>query len=134
MAGRVRMPCTPEFERELLERTHFLRESGDREAAFYEFFHPHVLEPLSEGELTRCLRALADRAGQTGDAVKTILEQEPGRVRALYSLTGGNPRVLAMTYQLLERRETSDVFADLEALLDKVSPYYKARVEEYATA
>ena len=38
-----------------------------------------------------------------------------------------------MTYQLLERRETSDVFADLEALLDKVSPYYKARVEEYAT-
>jgi tetratricopeptide (TPR) repeat protein len=113
--------------------THFLRESGDREAAFYEFFHPHVLEPLSESELTRCLRALADRAGQTGDAVKTILEQEPGRVRALYALTGGNPRVLAMTYQLLERRETSDVFADLEALLDKVSPYYKARVEEYAT-
>ena len=28
--------------------TRFLRESGDREAAFYEFFHPHVLEPLSE--------------------------------------------------------------------------------------
>ena len=39
-----------------------------------------------------------------------------------------------MTYQLLERRETSDVFADLEALLDKVSPYYKARVEDYVTA
>jgi tetratricopeptide (TPR) repeat protein len=113
--------------------THFLRESGDREAAFYEFFHPHVLETLSESELTRCLRALADRAGQTGDAVKTILQQEPGRVRALYALTGGNPRVLAMTYQLLERRETAEVFADLEALLDKVSPYYKARVEEYAT-
>ena len=113
--------------------THFLRESGDREAAFYEFFHPHVLEPLSESELTHCLRALADRAGQMGDVVKTILEQEPGRVRALYALTGGNPRVLAMTYQLLERRETADVFADLEALLDKVSPYYKARVEDYAT-
>ena len=114
--------------------THFLRESSDREAAFYEFFHPHVLEPLEEAELTRCLRALADRAGEAGDAVKSILEQEPGRIRALYGLTGGNPRVLVMTYQLLERRKTSDVFADLEALLDKVSPYYKARVEDYVTA
>ncbi|MGA2045233.1 MAG: AAA family ATPase, partial [Roseiarcus sp.] len=114
--------------------THFLKESGDRDAAFYEFFHPHLLEPLDEGELTRCLRALADRAGEAGQPVRTILETEPGRLRALYALTGGNPRVLTMIYQLLERRETGDVFADLEALLDKVSPYYKARVEEYATA
>ncbi|MGA2045182.1 MAG: hypothetical protein ABSG83_17650, partial [Roseiarcus sp.] len=94
----------------------------------------HLLEPLDEGELTRCLRALADRAGEAGEPVRTILETEPGRLRALYALTGGNPRVLTMIYQLLERRESGDVFADLEALLDKVSPYYKARVEDYATA
>ena len=113
--------------------THFLEQSGDREAAFYEFFHPHVLDPLSESEMTRCLRALADRGGEAGAAVKTVLDDEPGRLRALFELTGGNPRVLVLIYQLLERRESGDVFADLEALLDQVSPYYKARVEEYAT-
>ena len=114
--------------------THFLTQSGDRDAAFYEFFHPHVLEPLSEVELMRCMRALADRRKDAGEPVLQILAREPERLRALYDLTGGNPRVLALIYQLLERRETGDVFADLEALLDQVSPYYKARVEEYATA
>ncbi len=114
--------------------THFLAQSGDREAAFYEFFHPHMLEPLSEAELMRCIRALADLRGEAGAPIRQILEHEPERLRTLYDLTGGNPRVLALIYQLLERRESGDVFADLEALLDQVSPYYKARVEEYATA
>ena len=113
--------------------THFLKESGDRDAAFYEFFHPRLLDPLDESEFDRCLRALADRAGEAGEPVRAILETEPGRLRALYALTGGNPRVLTMIYQLLERRESGDVFADLEALLDQVTPYYKALVEDYAT-
>ena len=80
------------------------------------------------------MRALADRRGEAGEPVRQILAREPERLRTLYDLTGGNPRVLALIYQLLERRETGDVFADLEALLDLVSPYYKARVEDYATA
>jgi tetratricopeptide (TPR) repeat protein len=114
--------------------THFLTQSGDREATFYEFFHPHVLEPLTEAELMQCIRALAELRGDAGEPIRQILKREPERLRTLYDLTGGNPRVLALIYQLLERRESGDVFADLEALLDQVSPYYKARVEEYATA
>ena len=113
--------------------THLLKQSGDREAAFYEFFHPVMLEPLSEAELMQCMRQRADQRGEAGEPVRQILAREPERLRALYGLTGGNPRVLAFVYQLLERRESSEVFADLEALLDQVSPYYKARVEEYAT-
>src|SRR5262249_15141854 len=45
--------------------------------------------------------------------------------------TGGNPRVLALIYQLLERSESDSVFSDLEVLLDQLTPFYKARVEEY---
>jgi tetratricopeptide (TPR) repeat protein len=41
--------------------------------------------------------------------------------------------VLALIYRLLERAESDTVFADLEILLDQVTPYYKARVEEYQT-
>ena len=55
----------------------FLKESSNRDAAFYEFFHPHVLEPVDERELMTCLRALADRAGEAGDAVKVVLEARP---------------------------------------------------------
>ncbi|MBI5313148.1 MAG: AAA family ATPase [Methylocystis sp.] len=114
--------------------THFLAQSGDRGAPFYEFFHPHILEPLGEKELLACLRALAGARGEKGAAVFALLAKEPERALALYALTGGNPRILALIYQLLERADSHEIFADLEALLDQVTPFYKARVEEYTGA
>ena len=113
--------------------TSFLATSGDRQGAFYEFFHPHVLEPLSEAELMRCMRALADLRGPLGEPVRRLLKNEPERLRTLYALTGGNPRVLALIYRIIERGGGDTTFADLEALLEEVTPYYKARVEEYTT-
>jgi tetratricopeptide (TPR) repeat protein len=113
--------------------TQHLQQASDRTAPFYEFFHPHVLEPLSEKELLACMDALAVRRGAAGQPVRAILSRQPERIRTLYALTGGNPRVLALIYQVLERSETDTIFADLEALLDQVTPFYKARVEEYSS-
>ena len=110
-----------------------LQQGADRSAPFYEFFFPHFLDALSELELLVCLRALADRQGDPGMRVKKILNDEPGRIKTLYNLTGGNPRVLNLIYLILERSETESIFADLEALLDQVTPFYKARIEEYQT-
>jgi tetratricopeptide (TPR) repeat protein len=110
---------------------HFLEQGGDRNAPFYEFFHPHILEPLSEAELLSCLRTLASLRKEAGAPVLVILDRELERLRTLFTLTGGNPRVLVLIYQLLERAESATIFADLEALLEQVTPYYKARIEEY---
>lgn len=107
-----------------------LRQSGDAQAAFYEFFRVDVLEPLSPEELLRCLRRLAAARGAAGTPVLAVLDREPERLRVLHTLTGGNPRILTLIYQLLERAESETVFADLEALLDQLTPLYKARVEE----
>jgi len=109
-------------------------QSGDRDAPFYEFFNPHILEPLSETELLACLRALAAARGEKGAPVLELLARAPERALTLYALSGGNPRVLALIYQLLERADSHEIFADLEALLDQVTPFYKARVEEYSGA
>ncbi|ABD87348.1 AAA family ATPase [Rhodopseudomonas palustris] len=113
--------------------TQLLRQSGERDAAFYEFFHPHMLDPLSEAELLQCMNRLAQARGEAGKAVSEILAREPERIRTLHTLTGGNPRVLTLVYQLLERSESDTVFSDLEVLLDQLTPFYKARVEEYQT-
>ncbi|HEY0328787.1 MAG TPA: tetratricopeptide repeat protein [Rhodopseudomonas sp.] len=113
--------------------TQLLRQSGERDAAFYEFFHPHMLDPLSEAELLQCMNRLAQARGESGKAVSEILTREPERIRTLHTLTGGNPRVLTLVYQLLERSESDTVFSDLEVLLDQLTPFYKARVEEYQT-
>lgn len=111
--------------------TKLLEQGGDRDAPFYEFFYPHFLEPLSEAELLSCMYTLAEARAEAGAHVTQILAREPERAKTLYALTGGNPRVLALIYQVLERTETDHIFADLEALLDQVTPYYKARIEEY---
>jgi hypothetical protein len=113
--------------------TQVLKDSADREAAFYEFFQPHHLEPLSQSETEACMRALAERRGAHGKPVLDVLARQPERLRTLHVLTGGNPRVLALVYRLLESAETDKAMADLEVLLDQVTPYYKARIEEYPT-
>jgi tetratricopeptide (TPR) repeat protein len=113
--------------------TQMLSQSADRGAAFYEFFHPHVLDPLSEAELLQCMSRLAEARGEAGKPVREVLAAEPERIRTLHTLTGGNPRVLTLVYQLLERTESDTVFSDLEVLLDQLTPFYKARVEEYQT-
>jgi tetratricopeptide (TPR) repeat protein len=113
--------------------TALLTQGANRDAPFYEFFHPHMLEPLTEHELLACLNALATKRGKAGAPVKAVLAREPERVRALYVLTGGNPRILGLVYSLLEQADSAEIFADLEALLDQVTPFYKARIEEYQT-
>ncbi|TAD92377.1 MAG: ArsR family transcriptional regulator, partial [Alphaproteobacteria bacterium] len=114
--------------------THPLALSADRNNAFYEFFHPHYLHPLSQAETEQCLRTLAIKRGDAGKPVLQVLGSAPARVRTLHRLTGGNPRVLALIYRLLESAETDAAMGDLEALLDQVTPYYKSRIEEYQTA
>lgn len=109
------------------------RQSGDQHAAFYEFFRFDALEPLTMPEVMTCLRSLAVNRGEIGKPVLEILQHKPERLRVLHSLTGGNPRILALLYQLLERAESETVFEDLEGLLDQLTPLYKARVEELRT-
>ena len=113
--------------------TQALKESANRDAAFYEFFQPYYLEPLELKETETCMRALASQRGEVGRRVLHVMHTDPARLRVLHRLTGGNPRVLALTYRLLETEDSRSAMVDLERLLDEVTPYYKARVEEYQT-
>jgi tetratricopeptide (TPR) repeat protein len=110
----------------------WLEATEEKNAAFYDFFQVTVLEPLAAGELIRCLGRLAALRGEPGRAVQALLATDPGRIRALHDLTGGNPRTLTLLYLLLETDTGGDVLSDLERLLDQVSVLYKARVEDLA--
>ena len=112
--------------------TGWLEATEDKAAAFYDFFQVTLLEPLSADELLQCLRRLAQQRGEPGRAVLGLLAADPGRIRALYDLTGGNPRTLTLLYLLLETDTGGDVLTDLDRLLDQVSVLYKARVEDLA--
>jgi tetratricopeptide (TPR) repeat protein/DNA-binding MarR family transcriptional regulator len=103
-------------------------QSQDYGAAFYDHFKVHYLRPLDESEMRTLLVHLAD-AAQREDVRQRVL-QHPGRLTVLRQLTGGNPRTALTLFFLYAEDFAPSVFGDLEGLLDRVTPLYKARFEE----
>jgi tetratricopeptide (TPR) repeat protein len=102
----------------------------DQAAAFYEFFRIQPLEKLNDQEVFSCLRNLAVHRGPAGRPVLTLLDKDPGRVAALNTMAGGNPRTLSVLYGVLESHKSADVLSQLNAMLDTFTGWYQARTEE----
>lgn len=106
----------------------FLEEAHDDQSAFYDFFNVHELGALDEEEAKRMMLRLTERSGSA--RVAEVLEREPGRFKALLLLSGGTPRTLMMLHGILTEGSTTRAEEDLEAMLDQVTPYYKARFDD----
>jgi hypothetical protein len=106
----------------------FLEQAIDYASPFYDFFAVHELGPLSEEEARRLVLALARRAGTTN--VAEVFDRDPGRFKALYVLTGGTPRTLALLHTVLALEQGDRIERDLDGLLDQLTPYYKARFDD----
>ncbi|WP_027186499.1 tetratricopeptide repeat protein [Desulfovibrio inopinatus] len=108
-----------------------LRLSGpftSQDNAFYSFFLPHRLGKLSLDDAHNIFDHLARQCGDT--TLHDRLRKQPGRIRALYELTGGNPRAIHLIFELLRQGPGSQAIDDFERLLDLTTPYYKARFED----
>lgn len=102
----------------------------DRQAAFFDFFRIHTLDRLSDTEVMHCLRRMATRRGEAGRVVLNLLDRDPGRIVALNTLAGGNPRTLSVLYSVLESHLSTDILSQLSAMLDTFTGWYQARTEE----
>jgi hypothetical protein len=111
--------------------TMFLQESLVYESPFYDFFNVHELGPLLEDEARKLVVEFARLAN--APEVETIVTTDPGRFKALYVLTGGMPRTLALLHGILVAGKSARVEDDLEGLLDHLTPYYKARFDDLPT-
>ncbi len=108
----------------------FPDELNDSAAAFYNFFRITTLKALSNEEVMRCLAELANLRGAKGQPVRDMLNDDPGRIAALNTMAGGNPRTLGVLYTVLESHMSDDVLAQLTAMLDSFTGWYQARTEE----
>ena len=102
----------------------------DPKSAFYDFFRIQTLNRLSDNEVMHCLRTRAEHRGEPGKKVLDLIDHNPGRITALNTLAGGNPRTLGVLYSVLESHTSSDVLAQLKAMLDTFTGWYQARTEE----
>ncbi len=105
-----------------------IEETNEYGAPFYDWFSFYPLKKLSFEELKTILYNLARLTEQ--DNLINEINQHQARLQTLHQLTGGNPRTTVMLFKLIINGFTSDVNDDLEALLDEITPLYKARFEE----
>ncbi|HYJ03663.1 MAG TPA: tetratricopeptide repeat protein [Chthoniobacterales bacterium] len=94
---------------------------------FYNLFRIFRLDRFSPAEMRAAVEGMVEaRSMGNGDL---LLPPSEGYWKGLHILTGGNPRLLKMVFQLMEQGVTSDFRAQLEGLLDAYTPYFKHRIE-----
>jgi len=96
---------------------------------FYDFFQVETLEKLSYEEFVELLNNLAT-VTHSDEIVFKSIQENAARQRALYGLTGGNPRITVMLFRFILKGFANDINTDLEALADEATPLYKAKYED----
>ena len=97
---------------------------------FYDFFDTQIIEHLGEEETISLIRRNLEWDRETqGDLLENFDELRP-KLRAIYQMTGGNPRLTMMLYELIAYDNVIDVRQQLEALLDRITPFYQDRLND----
>ena len=95
---------------------------------FYDFFDIQILESLSFEETVEVIR-LNLEWDERRDILDTVDDMRP-RLQALYRMTGGNPRLTMMLYELIAHESVAGVQDQFHLLLDRISPFYQARLHD----
>lgn len=96
----------------------------------YDFFDISTIEDLSEEDSIELIRRNLEWEGRE-DILKDFESLIP-KMKALYALTGGNPRLAVMLYELIAHDNLMDVKVQFQTLLDQISPFYQDRLKELA--
>ncbi|MBF8276567.1 MAG: Helix-turn-helix, type 11 domain protein [Candidatus Brocadiaceae bacterium] len=100
----------------------------DHSHPFYHFFHISRLEDLSFDDLkSLVINLLTD--GNQHELAKKVAANE-ARIRALYSFTGGNPRIAVFLAAMLKAEMPDEMMAVMDKILDEMTPYFEAILSE----
>ena len=95
---------------------------------FYDFFDIQILENLSFEETVEVIRLNLEWE-ERKDVPDTLDGMRP-RLQALYRMTGGNPRLTMMLYELIAHESITSVQDQFHLLLDRISPFYQGRLND----
>jgi DNA-binding transcriptional ArsR family regulator len=98
------------------------------DAPFYGFFSVRNLEGLTSGEAIEFMRKMAESQGNPAMAEKLATPDGRARVRCVYHLAGGNPRVFVTFYQMLADGIDGDLVTPVLKLVDAMTPYYQSQM------
>ena len=100
----------------------------DIEQPFYDFFDIQILENLTFDETVEVIQRNLEWDGLTS-TLDSLNDMRP-KLQALYSMTGGNPRLTTMLYELIAHESVTQVQDQFHLLLDRISPFYQSRLSD----
>ena len=95
---------------------------------FYDFFDTQILDSLTFEETVEVIR-LNLECDEREEILETLGDLRP-RLEALHRMTGGNPRLTMMLYELIAHESITEVQEQFHVLLDRVSPFYQGRLND----
>ena len=95
---------------------------------FYDFFDTQILDSLTFEETVEVIR-LNLECDEREEILETLGDLRP-RLEALHRMTGGNPRLTMMLYELIAHESITEVQEQFHVLLDRVSPFYQGRLSD----
>ena len=95
---------------------------------FYDFFDIQILENLTFEETVEVIRLNLEWDRLT--EIRDTLDDMRPRLQALYRMTGGNPRLTMMLYELIAHESITSVQDQFHLLLDRISPFYQGRLND----
>ena len=101
---------------------------SDHQQPFYDFFDVQLLDQLSEEETLELIRRNLQWE-QRHDLLNDLEELQP-KLRALYRMTGGSPRLSLMLYELIAHDAVTEVKTQFQILLDRITPFYQDRMRD----
>jgi len=95
---------------------------------FYDFFDTQLIRHLSEEETIALIRKNLEWEDHK-DLLAEFDSLRP-KLRAIYQMTAGNPRLTMMLYELIAHDAITQVREQLDALLDRITPFYQDRLND----
>ena len=106
---------------------HVFESLRNYDKAFFNYFSPIPLTRLSDQEVFDMLYRRAEFDENKG-FLEHFSEHKP-QIRAIAQLSGGNPRLILMLYELLSENQVTTIVQQLKRLVDELTPLYKHEIE-----
>lgn len=96
----------------------------DHKHPFYHFFHIRRLEDLKFEDMKKLIISILSEGD--GNAVSQKVMENEARLRAVYSFTGGNPRMAVFLSNILKTDLPEEMLDFMDGVLEELNPYFEA--------
>ncbi len=95
---------------------------------FYDFFDTQLINHLTEEETIDLIHK--NLTWDKNEHLLTEFDSLRPKLRAIYQMTAGNPRLTMMLYELIAHDAVTKVRDQLDMLLDRITPFYQDRLND----